>query len=204
VLEEPVVGGGVLRVRWPAGIEAPAARERTVVQLLAAELGAALERRRLLHRLRELARTDPLTGLANRRLWDERLQTEIARAARTGQPLCVVALDLDRFKAYNDRHGHAAGDDLLRTTTIAWHAVLRAADLLARLGGDEFALLLPDCDPDRGRAIVTRLQHVTHPEVGCSAGLAAWTGGEAAALMSRADAALYGVKAAGRGGIGVG
>ena len=204
VLEEPVVGGGVLRVRWPAGAEAPVARQVTVVQLLAAELGAALERRRLLDRLVELARTDPLTGLANRRLWDERLATELARAARTGRPLCVVALDLDHFKAYNDRHGHAAGDDLLRQTTAAWHGVLRAADLLARLGGDEFALLLPDCDPDSGRAIVERLQHATHGEIGCSAGLAQWSVGEpAGTLMERADAALYGVKAAGRGGIGV-
>jgi diguanylate cyclase (GGDEF)-like protein/PAS domain S-box-containing protein len=204
VLEEPVVGGGVLRVRWPAGVDAPVARQVTVVQLLAAEVGAALERRRLLDRLRDLARTDPLTGLANRRMWDERLETELARAARTRRPLCVAALDLDHFKGYNDRHGHAAGDGLLRATTTAWHGVLRAADLLARLGGDEFAVLLPDCDPDSGRAIVERLQLATHAEIGCSAGLAQWSVGEpAATLMERADAALYGAKAAGRGGIGV-
>jgi diguanylate cyclase (GGDEF)-like protein/PAS domain S-box-containing protein len=203
-LEEPVVGGGVLRVRWAAGAEAPAAGHVTVVQLVAAELGAALERRRLLDRLRDLARTDPLTGLANRRLWDERLETELARAARTGRPLCVAALDLDHFKAYNDRHGHAAGDELLRTTTVAWRGVLRAADLLARLGGDEFALLLPDCDPACARAIVARLQEATAGEIGCSAGLAQWAPGEPAGrALERADAALYGVKTAGRGGIGL-
>jgi diguanylate cyclase (GGDEF)-like protein/PAS domain S-box-containing protein len=204
VLEERVVGGGVLRVRWADGVDAPITRQLPVVQLVAAELGAALERRRLLDRLRDLARTDPLTGLANRRLWDERLDTELARAARTRRPLCVVALDLDHFKVYNDRHGHAAGDELLRTTTVAWRGVLRAADLLARLGGDEFALLLPDCGPASARAIVARLQETTHGEIGCSAGLAQWAPGEPAArALERADAALYRVKAAGRGGIGV-
>jgi diguanylate cyclase (GGDEF)-like protein/PAS domain S-box-containing protein len=208
IVERPVLRGeetaGVLRVTWSA---APDAGRALAVELLAADLGAALERRRLLERLRELARTDPLTGLANRRLWDERLGIELARAGRYDRPLCVAAIDLDRFKPYNDTFGHQAGDTLLREATGAWRGVLRAADLLSRLGGDEFALLLPDCDLECAEGIVSRLQGVTPggvEGVGCSAGLVRWTPGETPeALIARADAALYAAKADGRGGIRV-
>jgi diguanylate cyclase (GGDEF)-like protein len=208
--ERPVLRGatelGVLRVTW-AGDDVRG-RPLLAVELLAAELGAALERRRLLEQLRDLARTDPLTGLANRRLWDERLGIELARAERSGSPLCVAAIDLDRFKPYNDRFGHAAGDTLLRDATAAWRRVLRGADLLSRLGGDEFAVLLPDCDLGCARAIVERLQGVTPggaEGVGSSAGLVEWRAGEdAEAVVARADAALYAAKDAGRGGISVG
>jgi diguanylate cyclase (GGDEF)-like protein/PAS domain S-box-containing protein len=196
---------GVLRVRWPEDEGAPSMGRLVVVELLAAELGAALERRRLLEQLRDLARTDPLTGLANRRLWDERMAIELARAGRSGRPLCLAAIDLDRFKPYNDRFGHQAGDDLLRRATSAWGGVLRAADLLSRLGGDEFALLLPDCDLGCAERILSRLQDLTpggEAGVGCSAGLARWELGETTdAVTARADAALYAAKADGRGRI---
>jgi diguanylate cyclase (GGDEF)-like protein/PAS domain S-box-containing protein len=211
VVQRPVLRGdaalGRLRVTWSAGAGAVGEGRRLVVELLAAELGAALERRRLLERLRELARTDPLTGLANRRLWDERLAIELARAARYERPLCVAAIDLDRFKPYNDTYGHQAGDALLLNASNAWRGVLRGADLLSRLGGDEFALLLPDCDLDGAQGIVGRLQGVTpggEAGVGCSAGLVRWEPGERAeAVIARADAALYAAKADGRGGIRV-
>jgi diguanylate cyclase (GGDEF)-like protein len=207
VVERPVLRGdeglGILRVTW----EGRGDGRELLVELLAAELGAAAERKRLLERLRDLARTDPLTGLANRRLWDERLGVELARAARYERPLCLAAIDLDRFKPYNDTYGHQAGDALLQDATAAWGGVLRGVDLLARLGGDEFALLLPDCDLAFAEAIVARLQGVTPGGavgVGCSAGLVKWAAGEsAAAVVARADAALYAAKAAGRGGITV-
>jgi diguanylate cyclase (GGDEF)-like protein/PAS domain S-box-containing protein len=198
---------GVLRVRWPAEAGAPGEGSLAVVELLAAELGAVLEQQRLLERLRELARTDPLTGLANRRLWDERVTVELARAQRYERPLCVAAIDLDRFKPYNDAHGHQAGDALLREASVAWRGVLRGADLLSRWGGDEFALLLPDCDLECAEGIVSRLQEVTpggEDDVGCSAGLVRWEIGESAEqVIARADAALYAAKADGRGGIRV-
>jgi diguanylate cyclase (GGDEF)-like protein/PAS domain S-box-containing protein len=209
VVDRPVLRGddqlGVLRVAWSADEGAPGDGRLMVVELLVAELGAALERRRLLEQLRDLARTDPLTGLANRRLWDERLAVELSRAARYGRPLCLAAIDLDRFKPYNDKYGHAAGDELLKAATQAWGGVLRGADLLARLGGDEFALLLPDCDVACAQGIVGRLQAVTPgADVGCSAGLVRWEAGESAdAVIARADAALYAAKADGRGGIRV-
>lgn len=160
--------------------------------------------RRAREDLRDLASTDPLTGLRNRRAWDERLVVEFARARRSGRSLSVALLDLDRFKAYNDRHGHQAGDRLLADTSAGWQAQLRGSDLLCRFGGDEFALLLPDCGADCAHTIVARLQASTDPEIGCSAGLAVWDGAEDAdALLARADAALYAQKAAGRGGVTV-
>jgi diguanylate cyclase (GGDEF)-like protein/PAS domain S-box-containing protein len=190
------VTGALLRDPWGG----PAGWLATLVDVT--------EAREAREQLRDLARTDPLTGLANRRLWDERLAVELARAERYGRPLCVAALDLDRFKPYNDTHGHQAGDALLRETAIAWQGALRGSDLLSRLGGDEFAVLLPDCDLDCARSIVERLQAVTpggEAGVGSSAGLVTWRAGEdAGTVVARADAALYAAKDAGRGGISVG
>lgn len=208
VLMEPLLRGpdvlGVLAVGWRTTCAPLSSRTSTVARLLAAELATALERGRLLGRLRDLARTDPLTGLANRRLWDERLAVELARAERYERPLCVVAVDLDRFKPYNDRYGHLAGDQLLRETTAAWRGALRSSDLLSRLGGDEFALLLPDCELSCAEVIAARLQALTRggeDGVTCSAGIARWERGESAtALLARADEALYAAKEAGRGG----
>jgi|GEM_PF-3143393 len=211
-VERPVVRGetvlGILRVRWPEGAGPPREGQLMVVELLAAELGTALTQQRLLEQLRDLARTDPLTGLANRRLWDERVKVELARAQRYERPLCVAAIDLDRFKPYNDTFGHQAGDVLLREATAAWRGALRGADLLSRWGGDEFALLLPDCDLPSAERIVSRLQDMTpggEDGVGCSAGLVRWAHGESAeSVIARADAALYAAKADGRGRIRVG
>jgi diguanylate cyclase (GGDEF)-like protein/PAS domain S-box-containing protein len=210
-------GEFALEVRWVA----PAGRERwahvTAVMLRdpwggpAGWLGTLVDvtpAREAREELRDLARTDPLTGLANRRLWDERLAFELPRAARSQQPLCVAALDLDRFKPYNDRFGHGAGDALLRELTAGWRAVLRASDLLSRLGGDEFAVLLPDCDVPCAEVIVARLQAAMPGQaegVGCSVGLVRWEPGEdAGELLARADVALYAAKAAGRGGVAIG
>ena len=79
-----------------------------------------------------LARTDSLTGVPNRRPWDEELARELARAGRSGQPVCVALLDLDHFKGYNDRHGHQAGDRFLKEAAAAWQAVVRKTDLVAQ------------------------------------------------------------------------
>ena len=145
-----------------------------------------------------LARTDALTGVANRRAWDDELPRELARSARSGTPLCVALLDLDHFKAYNDRHGHQAGDRLLKAAAAAWQARLRKTDLLARYGGEEFAVLLPDCGMDNAMEIAERLR-TAQPEGTCSLGVAAWDGHEGAAqLVSRADRALYAAKEGGR------
>ena len=145
-----------------------------------------------------LARTDALTGVANRRAWDEEFPRELARAARSGKPFAVALLDLDHFKAYNDQHGHPAGDRLLKAATAAWQGKLRKTDLLARYGGEEFAILLPDCALDSAMEIAERLR-TAQPEGTCSLGVAGWDGREHAnALVDRADRALYAAKQGGR------
>lgn len=116
---------------------------------LVREIEALSEQVRVLARL---ARSDPLTGLANRRGWDEQLARELARARRSGEALSVALLDLDDFKALNDAHGHQAGDRLLLEAAAAWYGQLRDVDILCRWGGDEFAVLLPACpEPRRTR-----------------------------------------------------
>ena len=166
--------------------------------LLAALLWMLAQVGALYREVGRLARTDSLTGVANRRAWDEELARELARAARSAQPLCLALIDLDHFKAYNDEHGHQAGDRLLKATAAAWEEKLRRTDLLARYGGEEFAVLLPDCGLDSAMEIAERLR-TSQPVVTCSIGVAAWDGHESAAeLVARADRALYAAKAGGR------
>jgi diguanylate cyclase (GGDEF)-like protein len=150
-----------------------------------------LTTQRLVERVRESARVDALTGLPNRRAWEERLPLALEVAVRSGRPLSIAMLDLDGFKAYNDAHGHPAGDRLLVDAAAAWRQQVRAVDLLARLGGDEFALLLPGAPLVAAEAVVARAAAVT-PHVRLSAGVVEWRRDESVdALVDRADAALY-------------
>jgi diguanylate cyclase (GGDEF)-like protein len=159
---------------------------------LLAQVGA------LYQQVGRLARTDVLTGVANRRGWDDELSRELARGVRSGLPLCVALIDLDHFKAFNDRHGHQAGDLLLKEAAVAWQARLRKTDLLARYGGEEFAVLLPDCGLDDAMEISDRLR-TAQPEGTCSIGVAAWdTREHGTELVARADRALYAAKESGR------
>jgi diguanylate cyclase len=158
----------------------------------------AVEISRLVSRLEGLARTDPLTGVPNRRVWEEELPRELERARRTGAGMCLAMIDLDNFKAYNDRFGHQAGDLVLKEAATAWRAEVRSTDLLARYGGEEFVLLLPACALEDAVQIVERLRAVT-PLVTCSVGIARWDFQEAGEdLVQRADLALYTAKAEGR------
>jgi diguanylate cyclase (GGDEF)-like protein len=123
----------------------------------AASVGVLQRRRAALERerdgLRDSALTDPLTSIANRRALLARAEHEIARHRRAGRPFALVMLDLDGFKALNDRFGHGAGDDLLRDVAVALRRAMRAQDTVARIGGDEFCVLAPET----GRAGVARL-----------------------------------------------
>ncbi|MGH2934783.1 MAG: diguanylate cyclase domain-containing protein [Gaiellaceae bacterium] len=149
----------------------------------------------LVERVRASSLADPLTGLANRRAWNERLERTIAYGMRAGHPFSIALVDLDGFKAYNDSHGHLAGDRLLVRVAREWQRRVRGIDLLVRLGGDEFALLLPDATCDQARAAVARALEGT-PDVSSSVGVAEWNGDESAdALAGRADAELYADKA---------
>jgi diguanylate cyclase (GGDEF)-like protein len=131
-------------------------------------------------------------------VWDQELPRELARGARSGQPVCVALIDLDNFKAYNDQHGHHAGDRLLKAAAAVWRSSLRKSDLLVRYGGEEFALLLPDCGLDDAMEIAERLR-TSQPEGTCSIGVAAWDTKETETeLVRRADQALYAAKTGGR------
>ncbi len=120
-----------------------------------------LERDQLLALAEVVARTDTLTGLPNRRAWDEELQREVARARRRKEHLAVVMLDIDQFKAFNDSNGHQAGDALLREAATNWRLALRISDFAARYGGDEFGMLLPDCPPGYAEAALERVRAAT-------------------------------------------
>jgi len=157
------------------------------------------ERERLLGEVEGLARSDPLTGLPNRRALDEAMPRELARARRAEELLHLAVVDLDRFKAYNDAHGHQAGDRVLRDCAIAWDSELRGEDMLVRFGGEEFLVLLPGCTLEQAEEIVERLRAVTPQGQTCSVGLAGWDFVEnAEELLGRADAALYEAKEGGR------
>jgi diguanylate cyclase (GGDEF)-like protein len=153
---------------------------------------------RLADQLRQVAATDPLTGVANRRAWEAEAIRTLSHAARTGEPVTIAILDLDAFKEVNDREGHGAGDALLRDLTARWAHELRQADLLGRYGGDEFVLCLPDTDGEGALGIVRRLRHSHH--FPWTAGLAtAGDGDTLASVLARADADLYRKKRSGQG-----
>jgi diguanylate cyclase (GGDEF)-like protein len=190
---------GVVVVLMDEPITASNADLLGLLQLLAAEAGIAITRDDLRRKLADQARSDPLTGLANRRAWDERLELEVSRSARTGTPFAVAALDLDFFKRFNDTHGHPAGDELLRQVAAAWSTIVRPSDLLARLGGEEFAAVLPETDVESAAAIAARFGAVMPSGQTVSVGLTGYQPPEPAeALMQRADEALYAAKTAGR------
>jgi diguanylate cyclase (GGDEF)-like protein/PAS domain S-box-containing protein len=157
------------------------------------------EREELLGRVEGMARSDPLTGLPNRRALNEQLPRQMAQARRVGADLCLAIIDLDRFKSYNDTNGHLAGDELLRECAIAWDGAVRGADLLVRFGGEEFLVVLPETGPEQAEEIVERLRAATPGGQTCSAGMALWDGVEDIdELLARADAAMYEAKAGGR------
>jgi diguanylate cyclase (GGDEF)-like protein len=111
----------------------------------------------------------------------------------------VAILDLDNFKDFNDRYGHQAGDQLLKSATGAWSRMLRTTDLLCRYGGEEFTVLLPAASTDQAVEVLERLRAVTPQSQTFSVGLAGWDGQEVSdELVARADRALYAAKAAGR------
>ena len=156
------------------------------------------ERERQLIDAEGIARTDPLTGLANRRAWDEEFSRELERQRRRESALAILMIDLDDFKTLNDTEGHLAGDALLKELSLNWRVVLRTNDVAARLGGDEFGLLLPDCAPDFAEALFDRLQGVSPAKAEWSAGIAYWEYPETPESMTkRADEALYSAKSLG-------
>ena len=182
--------------------------EELAVRLLASHLGVALGNVRLVGYLETMARTDPLTGLPNRRAFREALEREWLRAQRYRRPLGLFLLDLDDFKRINDEHGHLVGDQVLRQVASALRGAIRDTDFIARYGGDEFVVLLPETEPVQGARMAQRLiRAVEHlrfvgvPEgVKCSlsVGMAFYPrdADSPDALMAVADQRLYQAKRA--------
>lgn len=161
--------------------------------------------------LESLAGEDVLTGLSNRRIFNDRLAHAVERATRTGNPLALIFIDLDDFKALNDSHGHAAGDQLLEQVAARLRLCVRSADTVCRWGGDEFAVIAEDADA--AEAAVLRQRIVTalgeaflladaSIDVPASVGLSLYPddAADAESLLRSADAAMYRAKRSGQGG----
>jgi diguanylate cyclase (GGDEF)-like protein len=160
-------------------------------------------------KIRELAIRDELTGLFNRRHMQDLLGNERSRAERLNYPWCIALLDLDHFKQVNDRHGHAVGDEVLRSAALLIKDGLRESDQVARWGGEEFLIMFPDTSCEEAEQVLMRIRRaMAQAMVSCtvpdltstfSAGVTAVEGDEALPRMiDRADQALYRAKAAGR------
>lgn len=180
---------------------------------LGRQAAQTLVRIRLQRRLEHLALYDQLTGIPNRQLLAQSLDTAIGIAERANEPLALVFLDVDEFKAINDRWGHAAGDTVLREMASRLREAVRAGDVVGRIGGDEFVAICANSDLHDGESIAERILAVTHEPivfhgvpltVAMSAGIATYrpdtdprpTGDQ---LLIRADAAMYSSKTAGKG-----
>jgi two-component system cell cycle response regulator len=160
----------------------------------------------------EMAITDGLTGLFNRRYMESHLSTLVDQAASRGKPIAVMVLDIDYFKSVNDTHGHDAGDDVLREFALRVRKCIRNIDLACRYGGEEFVLVMPETDIAVATMVAERLrrriagepfsiqQGAQALEVTISIGIAAASGASdtAAAILKRADTALYQAKRDGR------
>ncbi|HZS24629.1 MAG TPA: diguanylate cyclase [Gaiellaceae bacterium] len=186
------------------------AEQRMAASSLASHATIALENARLHRIVERQALVDGLTGIANRRQCEDSLTSEIAQADRLGTPLTLVLADLDDFKAVNDLHGHAVGDDVLREFASVLRSTLRESDLAGRWGGEEFLLLLPGADAeggvqlaDRVRAALTERSFLGRDgqvvNVTCSFGVAQHRpGGAERDLFAAADQALYRAKRSGK------
>lgn len=200
-----VVGGTVIGVLECRGAGALPDDVDEVLAVLASQAATAVEAARLHGRLQHESRMDALTGLANRRVFDEDLHDELARAQRYGRPLAVVLLDLDHFKTVNDTYGHQRGDAVLQDVARTMLAQLRTTDSAYRYGGEELVLLLRETDLDAAAAVAERFRadlERSGPDgvpLTASFGVAQVGCDEAGAdVIARADAALYEAKAAGR------
>jgi diguanylate cyclase (GGDEF)-like protein len=176
----------------------------------------AIQNARLHERTVDLAETDALTGLYNRRKLEQRLREEIQRAQRSRQPLALLLLDIDHFKAINDKHGHAGGDAVLLALAGIFRREIRDVDLVARTGGEEFMFLLPETDAARARRVAERIREAlaaamiavpdgAHIPITASVGVAGYPldAGSAEALIANADRALYTAKQSGRNRVAV-
>jgi diguanylate cyclase (GGDEF)-like protein len=151
--------------------------------------------------LKLISRTDALTGVLNRRGFEERLAAALRTGERSGEPVALLVLDLDGFKPVNDREGHAAGDALLQWVAQRIISCVRPADVVGRIGGDEFAVVAPGVDAREAAELSARIVRTLEPRIGASIGVAGYPSAGATAddLHRVADEALYKTKRTRRG-----
>jgi diguanylate cyclase (GGDEF)-like protein len=190
---------GVLIVVWQVPLEELPDTPAGVLRLVAAQAAVAIEHATLRSRMGALALSDSLTGLGTRRVWDEEVPRELARARRGDSPLSLAVIDLDHMGAFNMVRGEREGDRLIKETASRWRSELREVDLLARLDGTEFGVLLPACGLGEAVDVLDRVRAATPRGQTASAGVARWDGEEPAELLlARAKDALTAAKDAGR------
>jgi len=178
----------------------------TIIERFASHTALALRNAMLLQKVQQAASTDALTGIANRRSFEEALEREIARAARTGEQVSLVMVDLDHFKNLNDTYGHQLGDEVLREVAQALREHCRDMDIAARYGGEEFTVILPSCGVEEALASAMRLwrsvgeRSLVPIPLTVSAGVATYPdhANNGPDLIFAADQALYEAKANGR------
>jgi diguanylate cyclase (GGDEF)-like protein len=190
---------GVLIVVWQKPVDTLPEAPASVLRLVAAQAAVAIEHAGLRAKMQALALSDPLTGLVTRRVFEEELPRELARARRSESPLSVAVVDLDHMSAFNMLRGEREGDRLVKETAARWRGELREVDLLARLEGVEFAVVLPSCGLGEAVEVVDRVRAATPRDQTASAGVARWDGEEPAELLLlRAQDALAAAKSSGR------
>jgi diguanylate cyclase (GGDEF)-like protein len=200
---------GLLSVSVPRGPDT--AVELAAATTISEQLAIGISNINLREVLRRQSTVDELTGLYNRRYFDETLRRELFRAERMRASLAVVMIDLDHFKSMNDTYGHEAGDLVLRTVGRCLREGVRRSDIACRYGGEELVLVLPECDAAAARACAETLRTTVAalaldhggaalPQVTASFGVALWPAHaeDAHALVQAADRALYAAKHEGR------
>ncbi len=205
--------GGLLALRTPQGAPLEAG-ERRLAESVAAQAALAIANARLHQQMVRLSQTDALTGVQNRRSFFARLEMELERGIRFEHPLAVALVDVDRFRAYNDAHGHAAGDAVLRRVAGIVAGAIRKVDAVARYGGEEFAVVLARADRPSALAAAEKLRAAVEeaaiphgaPDGGrvtISVGVGVFPedGRDLGAVVDAADAALYAAKRAGRNAV---
>ena len=202
-LFEPVLRDGqvcgVLIVIWQLPIESVPEGAAGMLRLLAGQAAVAIEHAGLRARMLTLTLTDELTGVATRRVFEEELPRELARARRGEHPVSVALLDIDHLGSFNELRGQREGDRLIKEAAALWRAELREVDMLARLEGGMFALALPDCGLGDAVDVLERVRAATPRQQTASAGVARWDGEEPSELLqARCGDALASAKQAGR------
>jgi diguanylate cyclase (GGDEF)-like protein len=202
-LFEPVLRDGqvcgVLIVIWRLPVESVPDATAGMLRLLAAQAAVAIEHAGLRARMETLTLTDELTGVATRRVFEDELPRELARARRGEHPVSVALLDLDHLGAFNMIRGEREGDRLIKEAAALWRGELREVDVLARLDGGMFAIVLPNCGLGEALEVMDRVRAATPRGQTASAGVGRWDGEEPSELLqARCDGALNAAKLAGR------